>query len=211
MRGKTWNWSMALVVCGVILGSLTVHMGARAEPFDGALASGDPYAQVRLRWQEVLTGGGYDTSDPAARELVEQRDASAAYLWGRLRANAAADRVFPDLAMTQTTGAMTSTYSNLKTLAVALQTRGGRYYQNAALKSDLRAALERVWRLCYHQGTERFSIDCQSGINNWWDWEIGSPKLLNDIVVLLYDDLADTEIARYMEAVAYFLPDPCRY
>lgn len=211
MRGKTWNWSMALVVCGVILGSLTVHMGARAEPFDGALASGDPYAQVRLRWQEVLTGGGYDTSDPAARELVEQRDASAAYLWGRLRANAAADRVFPDLAMTQTTGAMTSTYSNLKTLAVALQTRGGRYYQNAALKSDLRAALERVWRLCYHQGTERFSIDCQSGINNWWDWEIGSPKLLNDIVVLLYDDLADTEIARYMEAVAYFMPDPCRY
>ncbi|HEY3478310.1 MAG TPA: polysaccharide lyase 8 family protein, partial [Streptomyces sp.] len=43
--------------------------------------------------------------------------------------------------------------------------------------------------------------------DNWWDWQIGSPRLLLDICVQLYDQLSAARLADWTAAVDHFVPD----
>src|SRR5699024_11535529 len=45
---------------------------------------------------------------------------------------------------------------------------------------------------------------------NWWHWEIGTPQILNDIVVLMYNDLTSEQIEKYIKAIDHFVPDPTK-
>ncbi|EKN4688539.1 polysaccharide lyase 8 family protein [Yersinia ruckeri] len=41
---------------------------------------------------------------------------------------------------------------------------------------------------------------------NWWPWEIGIPKLLNDVIALTYPHLSQQQITAYCAASRYFSP-----
>ena len=47
-----------------------------------------------------------------------------------------------------------------------------------------------------------------SEYDNWWDWEIGTPAILVDTAILLYDQLTPDQLARYMAAVERFDSNP---
>ncbi len=42
---------------------------------------------------------------------------------------------------------------------------------------------------------------------NWWHWELGTPKDIHNILVLLYDQLPSDLIAAHTQATRYFTPE----
>ena len=89
--------------------------------------------------------------------------------------------------------AITKAYTMIKDMATAYSTEGTSQYRNPALKDDIISALD--WMHTY-QYNESKKI-----VGNWWDWEIGTPQALMDILVLMYDDLSEEQIAKYLKVI----------
>jgi hyaluronate lyase len=68
-----------------------------------------------------------------------------------------------------------------------------------ALLADILRGLDHLSATVYHPATTRYG--------NWWEWQIGSPRLLMDITAALYDHLGTDRVAAACAAVDHFVPD----
>lgn len=91
-------------------------------------------------------------------------------------------------------------YGDIFFLARTFHIQGTRYYQNNQLAEFIRDKLEKFRRFFYNKKSHEHS--------NWWQWEIGIPLLLNDIIILMKDELSMEEIKENLETTKYFQPDP---
>jgi hyaluronate lyase len=90
-------------------------------------------------------------------------------------------------------------------MTYAYATEGTSLYQNPLLKNDIISALDWM-NIDWYSAAEPYSA--HSATNNWYQWEIGSPLHLTDIMALLYNDLTSAQIANYCDAMDHFNPDP---
>lgn len=93
---------------------------------------------------------------------------------------------------------ITSMFNNIVSMAMAYSLPNDTYYKNEKLKDNIIYALEWINKNAYNSEIEQYG--------NWWEWMIGVPARLNNIVVLMYDDLTEDQITRYMDAIQKFLP-----
>nr|AAG42262.1 putative xanthan lyase XalB precursor [Paenibacillus alginolyticus] len=191
---KMFKWTAMMVSL-----MLTVLVAVNAVSVPRAAAA-DEFDAMRDKWKVTLTGGtAYNPLDPAiAAQITAITDEANAnwstmdntpgtYLWSDLAGTAAADA-----------GQLTSGHNRIKTMALAYATKGSSLQNDASLCSDILIALDWMYANRYNE------TKAKNG--NWWDWEIGVPLALNDIVVLMYDQLSPTQITNYMNAVDHFQP-----
>ena len=157
---------------------------------------------LRERWKEYLTGGGSDGSDAAVAEKAAGINASAQYHWDRMNKEAGRTFLFSDVTDLGASSHIRSNYNYLLIMAKAYATPGCALYENAQLAADIVSALDWMYENEYNENTERY--------DNWWEWEIGVPQALNNIIVLMYDVLSAERIEKYERAVNHFSPDPRR-
>ncbi|OAS23056.1 hypothetical protein A8708_23135 [Paenibacillus oryzisoli] len=185
---------ISIVILAVILALVGLLGTTRVQAAD------DDYDTMRIRWMNYLTGGAaLDTSDPdIASKLSSISQTSAAtmsttsaYLWS-------------DLAATGDTATITANYERIKRMALAYKTVDTGVYGDLDLKAKIIYAMDWMYANRYNESTVP--------IENWWDLEIGTPLIINDIVVLMYDDLIATpgKITNYMNAIEAFSPDPSK-
>lgn len=167
-----------------------------------AAAQGEnEFEQLRGKWKEILTGGGaFDPSDPDITNRIEKIDATANEYWNSMNKSSDRSALWPDLTGTSNSSYVTKSYDRLLAMALAFSTNGSSLENNEALKNDLIQALDWMYTHRYNESKQPY--------NNWWDWEIGSPLRLNNIVVLLYNHLSAEQITNYMRAVEKFSPTP---
>lgn len=73
-------------------------------------------------------------------------------------------------------------------------------YLNPIVLNIIKSNLEEIY-------TKYYNLDSLEH-TNWWQWEIGYPLLLNDILILMKDYLEEEIIQKYLEVTKYFQPDP---
>jgi len=164
------------------------------------------YDQLRLKWYSKLTGGDhYDATDSdiaanIANIVQSVTNDKAAGFWDTL--NKADNRTFlwSDLTSTTNSAQITTAYSRLKSMALAYLLPGSSLHRNLALRDDIKGALDWMYANRYNEGKTEY--------DNWWDWEIGAPQALNDLLVLMYEDLTPAQLANNLKAVDRFVPDP---
>ncbi|MDR6882047.1 polysaccharide lyase family 8 super-sandwich domain-containing protein [Bacillus sp. 3255] len=200
-------------VTGVGLGSATITV---ATP-DGTIQASSivsvespelfaAYAQMRAKWLTKLTGGTeYDPADPdiaanLAKMAGSVTNSEATGFWDTLNKEANRTYVWSDLTSTTDSAQVSTAYGRLRTMALAYTLQGSSLYHNEALKSDILSTLD--W-----MNANRYN-ETKTEYGNWWDWEIGAPQIMNDILVLMYEDLTPTQIAKHMKAIDRFVPDP---
>lgn len=166
----------------------------------------EAYRQLRLKWVDKLTGGsGNRADDPKVREAVARiddsvsNDAGSGFLDLLNRADGRT-YLWSDLKSTTDSAQISSAYGRIRTMAVAYSTPSSRLYHHVELKDAIIGALDWMYANRYNEK--------KSAYGNWWDWEIGTPQILNDAVALMYDELTPQQIADYMKAVDAFDPDP---
>ncbi|ODV43399.1 hypothetical protein AWV79_17175 [Cupriavidus sp. UYMMa02A] len=72
-------------------------------------------------------------------------------------------------------------------------------YQDATLLANILDALQWLYSNQYNPTVAQF--------DNWWDWEIGIPKLLGNILITLYDQVPADLMNNYIAAMDHFNAD----
>ncbi|MFG3284260.1 polysaccharide lyase 8 family protein [Streptomyces sp. NPDC048111] len=162
--------------------------------------SADEFDALRLRWRDLTLGSGFDArAEPYATKLA---DLGAAARTARDTMAPATGSLWPDLPLTvPATGsaAMTTSYARLNTMAQAWAQPGTGSNGDAALIAAVGHGLDHLYTLIYNENTKTFG--------NWWDWQIGSSRLLLDTAVIAYDTLGAEQLAHYTAAIDHFVPD----
>ena len=156
----------------------------------------DPYDVLRLRWLDIALGTGYDPgAEPYAFRLTGTGERARAF-----RATMAPTPVslWPGHPFDPPSG-ITQSYARLETMARAYVQPGTGSTADPDLLADVLRGLDHLSATVYHPGTTRYG--------NWWEWQIGSPRLLLDTVAALYDHLTDARITAACAAVDHFIPD----
>ncbi|MFF7564826.1 polysaccharide lyase 8 family protein [Streptomyces pseudovenezuelae] len=156
----------------------------------------DPYDTLRRRWLDIALGTGYD---PAA-EPYASRLAEAGALGRGFRATMAPTptSLWPGFPYDPPAG-ITQSYSRLWTMTQAYVQRGTGSTGDESLLVDVLRGLDHLSATVYHPATTRYG--------NWWEWQIGSPRLLMDVTAALHDHLTDAQRAAACAAVDHFIPD----
>ncbi|MEU1043283.1 polysaccharide lyase 8 family protein [Streptomyces sp. NPDC005907] len=161
-----------------------------------AAAAEDPYDTLRLRWLSLALGTGYDPrAEPYASRLRETGDLARAL---RTTMDPAPSSLWPGHPFDPPTG-ITQSLGRLWTMTQAYVQEGTGSTGDDALLADVLRGLDHVMATVYNPSTTRYG--------NWWEWQIGSPRLLMDIVAALHDRLTGARRAAVCAAVDHFVPD----
>ena len=161
------------------------------------------YKKIRENWLEYLTGvpNKSNIAKMSKEELEETylgNEKQADISYAKLNKNQ--DRTFLIEGYENMGDGVhvMRTYENIKNIAKAYATPNTKYYKNPEIKKELIEYLDWLYDNAYHEGLP------ENG--NWWQWELGIPKHLNDVMVLLYDDIPYEKRMKYLKASQYFQP-----
>ncbi|AXG82901.1 lyase [Streptomyces paludis] len=156
----------------------------------------DPFEELRLRWVDLQLGTGYDpAAEPYASRLAGAGERAAALLRSMAPA---ATRLWPDLPFDPPSG-ITRSYARLWTMTRAYARPGTGLTGDEALLAAVLAGLDHLAATVYRPATDPYG--------NWWEWRIGSPRLLVDIAAVLHERLGAGRRAAALAAVDHFVPD----
>ncbi|MGW2833814.1 polysaccharide lyase 8 family protein [Streptomyces sp. NPDC001286] len=156
----------------------------------------DPYETLRLRWLDIALGTGYDpTAEPYASRLARTGELARAF---RAAMAPTPTSLWPGYPYDPPAG-ITQSYSRLWTMTQAYVQQGTGSTGDPDLLADVLRGLDHLSTTVYNPSTTRYG--------NWWEWQIGSPRLLMDITAALYDHLGDARRQAACAAVDHFVPD----
>ena len=173
-------------------------------------ATEEDYAKIRKTWKESIVGVDLANEEGGA-EILASLDEAAETAWNAYAYKG--ESSCPDIPWKADEGAagVASTpyvddaaefrpaFKKVLSMATAYAADGSKYYQNQEMLKDMTNILDYLCTVCYTPKTQT---------NNWWTWEIGIPKDLIPILMLIYDGLTPKQVNLYTEAMYFFQPDP---
>ncbi|GHI00098.1 hypothetical protein AM1BK_36400 [Neobacillus kokaensis] len=168
----------------------------------------DEFTMLREKWKDYLTGGsGFDRDDPDISSFVKGIDAKVTNAegtgaWDTMDRSENRKYLWNDLTSTTDSADVSNNYYRLKDMALAYSSEGSKLYQNQLLKQDIISGLDWMYANRYNEKKSEYG--------NWWNWEIGAPMALKDILVVMYKDLSADQIDNYTKAIDRFVPDPTK-
>jgi len=167
----------------------------------------DAFDALRAQWRVQLTGApSLDRSDPDVAAQLQARSRAAQKWLSKMRGEADADRLWDDLADFANpkgllaSAAVTANALRLQQMALAYATPGSPSYHDAALAKAVLSGLDWLVRHHYRHG--------KPAVGNWWDWQIGTPLRVLDVLSLMYEQVPADLRARTLAAVNWYVPDP---
>lgn len=163
--------------------------------------SANDYEKIRVKWGEFLTGvtSEDDLSSSEVQKVVEtnEKNAEKSYTQINKEKNKA---YFLDEKEDMKSGIqILNSYNAIKNIANGYATRGTKFYKNEEVKNQIIAGMDWLYDNAYHEGLPE--------IGNWWHWELGIPKAVNDILILMNGDIPKEKVDKYLGATKFFQPD----
>lgn len=188
---------LAALLCVSMLLSACSTLLVFAEPVD-------EFAALRDKWNELLTGtDSYDLTDPEIKAQVDTITETANTQWAAMNKDASLGYLWEDVNNWATSHTIADTATRLYHLALAYATYGSPLKGDAALLADIEYGL--TWL-----NENKYSTTI-APYDNWYDWEIGIPRTLNNILVLLYDDMTPALRDSLVAAMLKYSPDPAKF
>lgn len=156
--------------------------------------------KLRIKWREDLTGGeSIDLSNATISKKISGYVNETKKLLVNFNLDPTNDWLWDNLKdYKKTPATITTMYKNIVSMSMAYSLPNSSYYKNEDLRNKIVYALEWTNKNAYNDTKQQYG--------NWWDWMIGIPAVLNNAVILMYDDLTEDQIGRYMNAIQKFLP-----
>ncbi|GAA4013065.1 hypothetical protein GCM10022384_67000 [Streptomyces marokkonensis] len=159
-----------------------------------AAAAADPYDTLRRRWLGITLGTGYDpAAEPYVSRLADTGDRARAH---RATMAPTPTSLWPGHPFDPPAG-ITLAYGRLWTMTEAYVQQGTGSTGDETLLADILRGLDHLSATVYNPATTRYG--------NWWEWQIGSPRLLTDITAALYDHLGTERVTAACAAVDHFV------
>lgn len=163
--------------------------------------SANDYEKIRVKWGEFLTGvtSEDDLSSSEVQKVVETNEKNAEKSYTQINKEKN-KRYFLDEKEDMKSGIqILNSYNAIKNIAKGYATRGTKFYKNEEVKNQIIAGMDWLYDNAYHEGLPE--------IGNWWHWELGIPKAVNDILILMNGDIPKEKVEKYLGATKFFQPD----
>ena len=161
---------------------------------------------VKSRWKYSLVGSEQDndTTDEDIAKKIEAINADGQNAWNSMIKKSGTKELFNGIITTQSAH-MTSTYGYLQRMALAYGTSGTKLYKNEKLRDDIIYGLDWMNKNRYGEAERTGNGWRSTSDYNWWDWKIGSPTYLVNILMIMEDDLTASAIKNYLSLFDYLV------
>ena len=184
---------LGLLLALALIASLVQVPGKQAH------AAGE-YDALRAKWKEMLTGGtSFSVTDPVIAPKIAAIEATAQNYMNTMDVSPTRTRLWAFNGATAGEIAKLS-YRRLKEMALGYATQGTSMYGDPDFRDAILSAMAYMYANRYNE--------TKSEGSNWWDWDIGAPIEIENIVILMYDDFTATERTNYMNAIEHFASAP---
>lgn len=160
------------------------------------------YTKLKDKWKTVLIGNTTtENLTQYEKKVIQDLDRCVAGYLETLNTNINRTYLWKDEADFTQSQKQTNNYRRIYELSKAYTVEGSLYYKNQALLEVIQETL----RFLYHSN---YNTSHTYYYGNWWNWEIGTPITLLNIMTLLGDDLEEKERLNYCEVIHYYQPNP---
>lgn len=176
--------------------------GLSSDQSAGAAEGG--FAVMRDRWVTYMLGDEPDVGDPEVEAFVSARTARAQSLWSTMDESAERTFLWADAAdfTTGVDASIVRSFTNLRDMAYAYRGAGSDLQGDPGLGAAIVAGIEWLVTRHYKPGV------AETG--NWWNWEIGTPRRLGDLLALMHDEISAELRHRVLAAIDFWCGDPTR-
>lgn len=161
----------------------------------------DNFDHMLQSWKDVTVGETYYSKDnQEMNQISKQQDTNVTNLWDTMNKGEEKDNLWSGAEELTTSANITTDYRNLESMAIAIANPGSEYYQNKEMINDIVNGFNWMSENKYNSNIKAYG--------NWWDWEIGTPLFINNIVMIMRPYLTTAQVQTAMDAITKFVPDP---
>lgn len=162
----------------------------------------EDYKKVLSNWREYRVGNREinNTEDVNIAYGIKSLDVNVDSILNSFIRDDNSDALFSDLKIT-TTANMTTAYKRIRYMAYAYETYGSKYYKNETVRDYVLYGMGWMYQRYYGINEINGNSWTPTGLNNWFDWDIGTPECIVDVLVVMEDEFTAEEITKYL---AYF-------
>lgn len=176
----------------------------------------DEFEMLKDKWKAYIIGENIDLSVPQIQNYINNIDSSADSYWNSMIKSTVPDRkmIWSDLSMNtdnaakvgeygttatyQESSEIVTTFTRLKTLAIAYATEGCKLYHNEELKNEILLAWDLMTSTVYYEDAPLFG--------NWYHWQISAPCAFLQGMIAMHEDISPERLDQYVAAVHKFVP-----
>lgn len=162
------------------------------------------YRSMLEQWNDVIAGNKYYKSNNSV--MVAQNntlDTSVEDIISLYKYNENSQVLWEDITDYKESANITKSYRRLETLSKQINQPASKFYQSPEAIRIVKNAMKWMNDYIYN---ENISIQ-----GNWWDYEIGAPRAINNVLSLMKSYFTEVEILAYTEPINYFVPDPYQF
>ncbi len=189
------------------LEELAKYMAAYVHIDTKDISDGD-YQKAIDTWRYFLVADeNIDISDADFAKKLQSIETAGQAAWNTMNKGDDIAELFEGI-KSVTSASLTSQYQRLLNMTLAYGTYGNKLYNNPSLKNDILFGLEWLYQNRY--GPNEINYDGTGWRDpseyNWWDWEIGVPEKLIDIMMIMNKDLSPQQKRDYLSLFHVLVP-----
>lgn len=155
------------------------------------------------KWQEFLIGlpnsdSQIKMTDEEIKKVVSFNEKNADGYYSDINLSKDRKSIFKSFENMKSGVDVLKQYDGLVKIVKAYATPGTKYYKKEEIKTQVIDALDWLYDNAYHENLPE--------LGNWWQWEIGIPKKLNEILAIMYDEVPKDKKIKYLKVSQYFQP-----
>ncbi len=161
------------------------------------------FVNLRKNWRYFLVGDETNNlEDENIKSLIDSIDKAGKSAWNSMNTNDDAPVLFGNTVV-ETTLQMETQYDMMWNMAKAYGTYGTSLYKNPQLKAAIFYAIERLYDLYY--GEDEIGNNGWRDVfqYNWWSWYIGVPRPLLETLMVMEEEMLQSDINKYIAPFDY--------
>ncbi len=161
----------------------------------------DAYTARLDDWNGIIAGNQYyDSKNEQMAKLNQELEGKVADSLSSISSQADRTYLWEKFSNYKMSANLTATYRKLEEMAKQVTNPSSRYYQDETVVRTVRDSMEWMHKHVYNSE--------KSIVGNWWDYEIGTPRAINNTLSLMKEYFSDEEIKKYTDVIEKFVPDP---
>lgn len=163
------------------------------------------YTSQINEWIETIVGNTYyDHDNEVMRERFNEFEKAADKFIDEYKLKKFDDKyLWDDLKDLEKSQNLTSNYRRLEGIARQIMHPTSKYFKYEYAINLVKKSMEWLYINAYNE--------TKSIIGNWWDYEIGVPRAINNTLGILNEFFTESEIKRYTKPIIHFVPNSYRF
>ncbi len=167
--------------------------------------AGSDFETIKDRWKKSLVGDAFNNLNHSyVAYYISRTDANCKNALDTINTTDSSLPPWGD-ALVESAD-MTTQFTNIEYMALAYSMKGSIYYKDSNILQKIIYALEWMYENAYGIDEMANKGWRDTKLHNWWDWQIGSPRSLVNILILLENELDAEFIRKEAEVLEHFVP-----